>query len=396
MKKNLNKLATLALTGVLMTGMSFGSLAAATLTDGAVTSTETSLQIVKELGVTDVDSVYVPTAPTVKFTYAVSAPEKDQLGTVGEDDKTPRKAGIQISKVSLSDASFTTGDNVNNGKVSKNVTIDFSEITSDEWKEGGAGVYRYVLTETADYKVGDNGYDYTNAVQVNNVTTRYIDVYVGYKKDGTTLGIVGYVLRTTETGEGKTKGYEVKTETVDGTQVTTGSVYKTYDLKVNKYVTGTLGDKTKDFAFTTTVTVPNGATYGYSKTNDTTKTSIESTETSVASTLKDSQSFEIKGVPFGQTLTVVEDNYSADGYKTYVAVDSDNYGTAFADSAKRTSGAQKQNEVAGATVINFKNDKNDTTPTGVVMNIAPYAAMILGAGAFAGVFLGRKKSEDEE
>ena len=179
---------------------------------------------------------------------------------------------------------------------------------------------------------------------------------------------------------------------IDKVDETSGSVYKTYDLKVNKKVTGTLGDRNKDFNFTTTVKVPEGATYGYDETSNTTKNSIKSNEESVASTLKDSESFEIKGVPFGQKLTVTEDNYSGDGYKTYLAVDAEvsDY------SAESRTTEQQENNKNGATVINFENKKNDTPPTGVVMNIAPYAAMILGAGAFAGVFLGRKKSEDEE
>ena len=397
MKKNLNKLATLALTGILMTGMSFGALAdAATLDGGKVKSRETSLQIVKDLGVVDVDSDYVPTAPVVKFTYSIAAASGDQLGVVGGDDSTPRKAGLYTNKVNLGEASFTTSSTVTNKKATQNVTIDFSGITEDDWgtANAGAGVYRYVLTETSTYKVGNNGYDYSNAVKKNTEETRYIDVYVGYYTESGTekLGIIGYVVRETTDGETKTNGY-----VIDNVDETSGSVYKTYDLKVNKKVTGTLGDRNKDFNFTTAVVVPAGATYGYTETNNNEKSSITSAEVSVASTLKDSENFEIKGVPYGQELTVVEDNYTSAGYKTYVAIDSENYGSAFGDNAERTSGAQKENEQNNvATVVNFKNEKNETTPTGVVMNIAPYAAMILGAGAFAGVFLGRKKSEDEE
>ena len=390
MKKNLNKLATLALTGILMTGMSFGSLAAVTLNGGVGTSKDTSLEIVKDLGVVDVDSEYVPTTPVVKFTYSIAAAADDKLGTVGEQgDGTPRKAGIKADKVTFTQgASFTVDDPAENNKVSKKVTVDFGGITEDDWKAVGAGVYRYVLTESYNYQVDDK-YDYTSAMKTNSELTRYIDVYVGYyMEDGTEkLGIIGYVVRKTTDGEAKTNGY-----VIDNVTETSGSVYKTYDLKVNKKVTGTLGDRNKDFNFTTTVKVPEGATYGYNETGDTTKNSINSSEESVKSTLKDSESFEIKGVPFGQKLTVTEDNYSGDGYKTYLAVDAEvsNYST-----ESRTT-EQGENDTDGATVINFENKKNDTPPTGVVMNIAPYAAMILGAGAFAGVFLGRKKSEDEE
>ena len=390
MKKNLNKLATLALTGILMTGMSFGSLAAVALNGGVGTSNDTSLEIVKDLGVVDVDSEYVPTTPVVEFTYSIAAAADGELGTVGgKSDSTPRKAGIEANKVTFTQgASFTVNDTAVNNKVSKKVTVNFGGITEEDWKTVGAGVYRYVLKESCNYQV-NGGYNYTSAMQTNSELTRYIDVYVGYYTENDTekLGIIGYVVRETTDGEAKTNGY-----VIDNVDETSGSVYKTYDLKVNKKVTGTLGDRNKDFNFTTTVKVPEGATYGYDETSNTTKNSIESNEESVASTLKDSESFEIKGVPFGQKLTVTEDNYSGDGYKTYLAVDAEvsDY------SAESRTTEQQENNRNGATVINFENKKNDTPPTGVVMNIAPYAAMILGAGAFAGVFLGRKKSEDEE
>lgn len=40
--------------------------------------------------------------------------------------------------------------------------------------------------------------------------------------------------------------------------------------------------------------------------------------------------------------------------------------------------------------MTVKNDKKGTSPTGVIMTIAPYALMVVLAGAFAVVFLTRR------
>ena len=40
------------------------------------------------------------------------------------------------------------------------------------------------------------------------------------------------------------------------------------------------------------------------------------------------------------------------------------------------------------------NDKNNVTPTGIVMNVAPYAMMLAVAGGLGVVFVNRKKEEE--
>ena len=386
MKKNLNKLATLALTGILMTGMSFGALAENDAPNGVNTTGGEELILIKELAVLDVDSNYQASAPAIQYSYTWETVTEDELGTVydlsGDNDRiqsdlTKRKVGTGTPTIDAE--AFVATEKAINDKVNKNIKINFSGVTFEE-----AGVYRYKLVEGG--YTASNGFDYSSSIEVSNEKSRYIDVYVGYVNGN--LKITGYVVSLVEGGK-KTPGYEVEIKE-DGTDVTFGDKYSTYDLAVNKFVTGTLGEKTKDFAFSATVPVPDGSTYNYANTYDASQNG-EKSETSISTTLTDKKTFEIKGVPFNKKVTVSESDYTSNGYKTYLAVDSTDYGSTEARSTE-----QNQNTIEGATVVNFKNEKNDTPPTGVVMNIAPYAAMILGAGAFAGVFLGRKKSEDEE
>ena len=384
MKKNLNKLATLALTGVLMTGMSFGALATTNATGGVNTEGGKTLVLTKELAVLDVDSGYQASAPAIKYSYAIADNlTAEELGTVSTTDSTARKDGHSVGDPTVAAEAFVATEKAVENKVSRDITLNFGSVKFTE-----AGVYRYKLVE-GTYS-SQNNFDYSNSIVESSGEdkSRYIDVYVGWNSDRTGLTITGYVVSYVD-GEGKTPGYEVKVNDA-GTDVTYGDKYSTYDLTVNKHVTGSLGEKGKDFSFTATVPVPTGSAYNFDNTGDAAE-AVEQSDKAVNTNLKDDESFTIKGVPCGNKVKVTEADYSREGYKTYLAIDSEDYGT-----KENREAEQEQTDATGATVINFKNDKNETTPTGVVMNIAPYAAMILGAGAFAGVFLGRKKSEDEE
>ena len=44
--------------------------------------------------------------------------------------------------------------------------------------------------------------------------------------------------------------------------------------------------------------------------------------------------------------------------------------------------------------VEIKNDKDNVTPTGIVMNVAPYALMLAVAGGLGVVFVNRKKEEE--
>ena len=93
-------------------------------------------------------------------------------------------------------------------------------------------------------------------------------------------------------------------------------------------------------------------------------------------TLKDGETATIYGLSTSDKYTVTETDYSSQGYKT-------------------TINTQKTNTVTGtlsdAKEIKVVNDKEATTPTGIVTDIAPYVIMVAAAVVLGFAFL-RKRS----
>ena len=404
MKKNLNKLATLALTGVLMTGMSFGSLAAA-IGGGAVTTEtgDTSMTFKKELKLTDVDSSEVtPTTPGVTFYYSISGATEDATITrtvnrknVTLDVYAPASNGVTGNPTVGTDGSVAFGstDSASDGKVSKGVTVNFSGVTFTK-----PGIYRWVIKETG-YTVTDGG-TYTAALKNLSEANdeRYLDVYV--ERSGESCVIKGYVLYKEGTAVGTESGksggytYEENTYSVDGeNENINSSEYRTYDVTIQKLVEGSMASRTKKFQFTTDFA---NISSGVSLTTSVTEgkgEEVSKDNHSYVYELSHEGTYTIQGIPFDATATVKENDYSADGY-SIKTVAKDNVASTADENGKYA--LENNNESNKATAVVVTNEITDIPVTGVVLNIAPYAAMILGAGAFAGVFLGRKKSEDEE
>ena len=438
MKKNLNKLATLALTGILMTGMSFGALAESVSLDGEGKASgadgKTSLLFVKEVEVKDVDDTTKSgevSAPDISFRYAVSTPSGDMDSSKTVEKDSVRKEykytihkgvlvtndeGIVTAPVvkNVTDnstekaADFNTnstvtevrdGDTVKYYVTRTNVEIDFSDVTFTD-----AGVYRYYITESDNkfdttQNIGDS-FEYSSSVSANAKTQRAVDVFVSRQSDGK-LKITGYEMYLMKDGEvedKKTEGYTIVDEG-ENHNVTGGNVYSTYDMTVKKLVVGELAKAQYDFTVQFDK-IPTGAKYLYTDASEKTGLVEAPSANFVSFTDTSSQNFKfadkgtikIQGIPYEASATVKETNYASAGYKTT--------GTKDTDAVDKEHTVEwsvgTNNTVDDATDLVVTNTLEDIPITGVVMNIAPYAAMILGAGAFAGVFLGRKKSEDEE
>lgn len=198
----------------------------------------------------------------------------------------------------------------------------------------------------------------------------YVDVLCSY---GTTGAIEQSVVVYTKKGEEKTESIT--------------NAFNAGKLTVSKDVAGSLGDKTKTFTvevkFNTTKTVRNDITYTVGNENKTISAGENGwtgTQT-VRIDLKHGESITFNNVPYDVTYSVAEESYAADGYKaTYKLNSADPTDTAVSDEAM---------DSATETVA-ITNTKNGSTPTGVIMTIAPYALMVVLAGAFAVVFLTRR------
>ena len=162
--------------------------------------------------------------------------------------------------------------------------------------------------------------------------------------------VEGYVVATTKNNDSGTisKG---ETQTASFTNSYTPS-NRTITLK--KVVTGNMGDKDRSFNFSATK-----ATLG---------------ETS----LKDSGTTTITA-KVGETVTIREADYTADGYTTTASATNDVTDGKYEDHSYTFTVTKDMNE---STIITFTNTKTIQPPNGITTTIAPYAIMVvLAAGA---------------
>ena len=148
---------------------------------------------------------------------------------------------------------------------------------------------------------------------------------------------------------------------------------------MTKTVAGHLGDRTKDFRFTVTLTkqadllmnssigltVAGVEQRGFAPDWD------DSGVCTVSFTLKHGETASLTNLPYGMTYTVTEDDYTAEGYTTTKTGDS---GTIAADTVTAA----------------FTNTKGGTVDTGVLLDSAPYVVLLLLAAGGAVLFLRRR------
>ena len=263
-------------------------------------------------------------------------------------------AGFKADDVVVNPVTFAPTDTVADGKVSKNVTVNFSKVV---WT--APGVYHYVLTET-DGKQDGIEYD-----------TKQYDLYVTVVYGSNdTLVITNYTMIDPSDSNTESKK--------DGNIINT---YETSNLTLKKEVTGNQGDKNKEFKFTVNITgaVP-GTVYAVDLTNANSAGDAEitvNTDGTATATynLSHDESVVIKGLTENTSYTITETDYSNVGYKTTYKV----------GAGEATDGKTYTAATMGAddTTVTFINAKSGTVPTGILLETAPY--MILGAVVLAGI-----------
>lgn len=315
------------------------------------------------------------TVPSATYSYTVRAGEAKAATATSP----AIKAGLGTP--TIANVVFTPKDAVSDSKVSKDVTVNFSGITFPT-----AGIYRYVITETNPTVAG---------LETGDANTIYLDVYVT-----NVAGVAGgcaityYQMSTSDAAptyaqdNNKTPTYTAKfTEDTD--------TYTTYTLTVTKNVEGTMADMTQEFSIDVDFT---GLSEGTKVKVDGVQTADGASDTgalSVNKSLGDNESMTITGVPADAVYTVVENIAKTEGYTTTATVQQ---GTGTATTANVTV-ADTTQTVAQQTMgkndntVTVINTKNAVNPTGIILNVAPYALMVVIALAGVVVFL-RKRVED--
>jgi len=385
MRKNINKLATLVMTGALAATMSFSAFAATdastkTLTKKVTTDTENKTSAPKTTF-----NLAVTAGPEVTSVTLKDANDKDSVYTV-----TPGTAD-QAKNITVTGADFTNVTTAKDGVYEANFTI------KDNNTYTAPGVYSYTLTEV-DGKYTGVKYDLTAKTMyvsvVNNGTSGVkIDAIVIANSNGKIADI------TNDFGQDETNNDS------------------THDLTIKKAVTGNAGDLNKEFTFSVSVKPKDGTNVDNDKdgvidivapatqeftltspgTNGTTTTTISANGEATTVKLKATQSLKIEGLTGDYDVYVTEAEAGKDGYTTKYDASgvADVTSTDVKKDDLKDTNVVKVEATADGALLTVTNHRENVTPTGVAMDVAPYALMVALAGGAAATFLRKKESFED-
>ena len=349
--------------------------------------------------------------PNASFTYAVTAGKAKAYNVA--DKKFEILAGVDADKVKMAGVGSKTvntitykqGDATSNDEnalvkgydkttekyAKKTATLDFSACKFTE-----PGIYRYIVTESGTNQAVTNDAD----------ATRVVDVYVNDASDadGNKLTIAGYVLHSSADEDvtlGENNG-STGTNVASKSQGFTNS-YDTSDITIRKEVSGNQASRNKYFEFTVNIanavpgtvykvdlsnadatTQSNAATItaNEGKTNPATLTVGEDRTVTQKFYLAHGQEIKIQGIAKGSAYTVTE---IAEDYKS-TAAGVTNYTDA-------TNGTVASKDLK----TSYLNTRDGVIPTGVIMTVAPFAAVtLLGGAGVVTMVMKKKKSSEEE
>ena len=350
--------------------------------------------------------------PNATFTYAVTAGNAKAYDVDGK--KFQVLAGVDADKITMAGVGTNTANTIaytpadttandentmvkNYDKTTekyalKTATLNFSKVQFTE-----PGVYRYIITESG-----------TNQAITNDADlTRVLDVYVNDASTETEkkLTIAGYVLHSNENDEPDVAAGENAGST--GAYVATKSQgftneYDTSDLTFKKEVAGNQASHDKYFKFTVKIT---DAVKGTVYTVDVTGADDQS-KTNAATIAENAGKENVKTMTVGADGTISQDFYLQHGQEIKIQgiakdtkYDVTENKEDYKSEAKAVTGYT--DDVNGTIVstdlkTSYKNTRDGVIPTGVIMTVAPFAAVtLLGAAGMVTIKM-RKKEDDAE
>ena len=315
--------------------------------------------------------------PEVTFTFTMSAPADEFTETITDDNNNSipvsKGEGTASGEVVFGNEDDTVGTAVDDiVTVKDTVTIDISELQFDT-----PGIYKYILTETSNITSGDSALytladDHTVYLYVENINGEMV--------------VTGVVLQ-----DGTSYDKDAKTATITNEYMVDDSTV-TNKLTVNKTVTGNMGDKNEKFKFTITIDAKdNDANRNYivvTKDGAEVEPVSEGNGTNGTYTytvmLSDGASVDIYGLAIGDTYKIDESDYSAEGYdnpQVSGAVTADNQSVTLTDESNDT--------------VSYTNNRDAVSPTGIMMDIAPYAVLVVIAAAGCFIFLRKRHAKED-
>lgn len=348
LNKTLGCVATTLVAGAMLTALAMPAYAEGeeSAPSKLLQTTANTVSFTKKIDMTNAEGADVP---NVTFKFNITG--EDAADQIKDDDN--QTDGVQVVKA-------------NEGLADTTVNISFK---MDQFN--APGEYTYTLREVA-----------TGVPGMNDDTTEYkLKVFVVNSKPEDPDG--SYVIKTAELINGTTK-----TDTITDR-------YATYDLTLNKIVTGEFGNKNTPFSFAINFQSNDSNAVSFTRSDDSQKVNFTSGTASVNVTLKDGENVKFTGLPAGVTYTITEtDNESDTGYNTTVTGTGVTYGEGKTKiEGKVASGDVVVEGTATDVNVQYENNKTSSPATGIVMNVAPYVLLVVVAAAGCFVFL-RKRRED--
>lgn len=316
-------------------------------------------------------NVYAPNA-TFSFTATAADPSVNE---VYQD--IPVEKGVDDA-IDIEDVTYTSS-------TAESLTKDIAiKVTEKAFTH--AGVYKYTLAET----------------QGNNANIKYDGaektLYVIVVNEGNDTKVNGVVVYNADKEKSETFTNAYGENTTDKDTLS--------DLTLSKTITGNAADMTKEFAFTVSITNEtednqvfkywNDANYNGAEDPGETGT-ITANSTSVTFNLGSKiendvvkpETVKIYGLRAGDEYTIEETNANANGYIT--TINAPEGATINNDDGTVSGTMQKNTDVTVA----YTNSRTSSTPTGIMMDIAPYAVLVVIAAAGCFIFLRKRHAKED-
>lgn len=275
------------------------------------------------------------------------------------------------------------------------VVPDLKTVTGES--DGIVGVVSFTTEsgddQTGNFTIGLPKYD---GVGVFTYTLKEVDATnAGIKNDGRTFTVTVYA---TQGDDGIETGVTVHEGTSKGTKVTSiDNKFQAGALTIHKDVKGSMGDKAYEFPFTVTLSSAKPVTAALRVNGETStvkfeKASEAATEYTATFTFKlsNGKDYTIGNIPYNVTYTVSE-NGETNGELT---VGSGDNAVKYDVEYSNNNGTKVEGATATVTVTNTAGDV--VIDTGVILDNAPYIAL-LAIVAIGGVALMlNKRRRDEE
>ena len=367
LKKNLGRIATAFVATAMLASLTAVPASAANGTTGTPGTELTEITIEKEL----VMPTNVNMPSDASFTFAIN-PVTDVTNETLVDGGTAKQEydvnpgiGTGVTTAgSVESADFGTPSEETIGDEQYNIATATVTLTLPTDTFENPGIYKYQIDEGT--LPSDDYVDKTGSMDlylmVENVSDECVITGAYVKKDG--LKIDTWT------------NYYMLDENLQS---------KAGDLKVTKTVTGSMGDHSDTFTFTIE-NLPEGKTFTGNYSDNTPAVTLS--KTSNTFTLTHEQTITVKGLDEG-TYTIKEAAASSTDKGYEVSFDKDDNATEDGAQLKVEGGKVDDNAVA----TTCTNTRNAVSPTGIVMDIAPYALLVVVAAAGCFVFL-RKRRED--